>query len=229
MANKNSKKNKKKRFKIKKKNLILLIILSITLLVMLVLVGHKVCTKYIFNNDNENKIEPIKKEEIDLDNYDYFIRSNATSYEKDLFQELKKILSNENIDEEGYAKVLSKLFVSDLFTLSNKNTSSDITSSQYVYDDYKEKFEIIVKDTIYSNIEVDLDGKRNQDLPTVKNVEISSIDRKSFSLNKKVIDDKAYYLNINIEYDKDLGYPSKYMIVLVKNNDLLQVVKSGEQ
>lgn len=229
MANKNSKKNKKKRFKIKKKNLILLIILSITLVVMLVLVGYKVCAKYIFNNDNENKIEPIKKEEIDLDNYDYFIRSNATSYEKDLFEELKKILSNENIDEEEYAKVLSKLFVSDLFTLSNKNTSSDITSSQYVYEDYKEKFEIIVKDTIYSNIEVDLDGKRNQDLPTVKNVEISSIDRKGFSLNKKVIDDKAYYLNINIEYDKDLGYPSKYMVVLVKNNDLLQVVKSGEQ
>ena len=160
---------------------------------------------------------------------EYSVRNNSVNQSHAEQTRWNKILSNENIDEEEYAKVLSKLFVSDLFTLSNKNTSSDITSSQYVYDDYKEKFEIIVKDTIYSNIEVDLDGKRNQDLPTVKNVEISSIDRKSFSLNKKVIDDKAYYLNINIEYNKDLGYPSKYMVVLVKNNDLLQVVKSGEQ
>lgn len=224
-----AKNKKKKRFKIKLKNLILLIVLSLLLIVMLVLVGHKVCTKYIFNDDKEKEVEEVvKKEEIDLDNYDYYIRSNATNYEKDLFEELKNILSNETINEEEYAKVISKLFISDLFTLSNKNTSSDITSNQYVYDDYKDTFNIIVKDTIYSTIEVNLDGKRSQTLPTVKNIEVTSIEKKKFSVKDKKYDN-AYYLNLNIEYETDLGYPTKYMVVLVKENDLFKVVKSKEQ
>ena len=147
-----AKNKKKKRFKIKLKNLILLIVLSVLLIVMLVLVGHKVCTKYIFNDNKEKEGEVIKKEEIDLDNYDYYIRSNATNYEKDLFEELKNILSNETINEEEYAKVISKLFISDLFTLSNKNTSSDITSNQYVYDDYK--------DTLNSGMEKYYSGEK---------------------------------------------------------------------
>ena len=218
----------KKKVKLKKNVKILLVLSIIILIIMLILVGHKVCTKYIFvEKEEEQTVKPVEKEEIDLEEYDYYIPSNTTEYEKTLFEELKTILSNETIDNEAYANTIAKLFISNLFTLNTKNSSSDITSSQYVYDDYEETFKIMVKDTIYANIELNLDDKRTQELPIVTNVEINSVERKSFSLNKTVIDKEAYYIKANISYEKDLNYPKEYNIVLVKNNNLLQVVKTS--
>lgn len=218
----------KKKTKLKKNVKILLILSIIVLIIMIILVGYKVCTKYIFvEKEEEQTVKPVEKEEIDLEEYDYYIPSNTTEYEKTLFEELKNILSNENIDNDAYANTIAKLFISNLFTLNTKNSSSDITSSQYVYDDYEETFKIMVKDTIYANIELNLAGKRTQVLPIVTNVEITSVERKSFSLNKIVIDKEAYYIKTNISYEKDLNYPKEYNIVLVKNNNLLQVVKAS--
>lgn len=223
---KNKKKNKCKN---KKKSIISykkfsLISLSIILVILIILVGYKVCTKYIFNTNKE--IKAPEKQVIELDNYDYYLHGNATNYEQTLGDELKNVLSSEVVNEEEYAKIVAKMFISDLFTMSNKNSSSDITSSQYVYDGFKETYITMVKDTIYSNIEVNLDGKRNQSLPIVKNVEITELTNDKFLYNGDVLDSNAYYISTNIEYEVDLGYPTTYSVVLVKNNDLLQVVKT---
>ena len=205
-----------------------LILLCIILIILIILVGYKVWTKYLFNNDDDGEINVPQKQVIELDNYDYYLHGNATSYEQTLADELKEVLSNEVVNEEEYAKVVAKLFISDLFTLSNKNSSSDITSSQYVYEKYQETYITMIKDTIYSNIEVNLDGKRNQTLPTVKNVEIMGINNDKFVYNGEVLDSNAYYISASIEYEVNLEYPTSYNIVLVKNNDLLQVVKAEE-
>lgn len=214
--------------KLKKWQKILLLILLLFLIVEIIMIGYKTYKKHNTNKKEQNEIvETTKKEEIDLENYDYYIRGNATEYEKTLFQELTTILSEEEVLQEDYATTIAKLFISDLFTLNNKNNSSDITSSQYVYNDYQETFKTMVKDTIYASIEINIDGKRKQELPIVKNVEITSIDRKSFSLNKEVLDSEAFYINTTISYEKDLKYPTNYQIVIIKNNNLLQVVKAG--
>lgn len=214
-----------KRFK--KWQKILLLILAIILVIEMILIVYKVCAKYIFD-DSDKVVETIKREKLDLDNYNYYINSNASEYQKELFEELKTILSKEEIDDEEYATVLAKMFVSDLFTLNSKNSSNDITSSQYVYDSYQETFESMVKDTIYASIEINIDGEREQILPTVKGVEVIAINRDSFELAGEVIDDQAFYVTVGIEYDKDLEYPINYEVVLVKKDNLLQVVKANE-
>lgn len=219
------KKLKKKR-KLKKWIKITLIILGVVIVLLLVFIGYKICTKYIFKDNNNKKVETVVKEELDLDNYNYYINSSASEYEKKLFDELKEVLSQEEVNDEEYAKMLAKVFVSDLFTLSSKNNSSDISSSQYVYDSYRETYKLIVKDTMYSSIQLNLSGEREQVLPTVSNIEISSVDRSSFSLDGKVIDKEAFNIKVSISYEKDLGYPINYKVVIVKNNDLLQVVKA---
>lgn len=221
MANK-----KKKKRKLKKWVKITIIVISIILLIIIGIISYKICTKYLFKD--EEKIETVVKEELDLDNYKYYINSSASKYEKEVFEELKKVLSNEVINNEEYAKSLAEVFISDLFTLNSKNNSSDIPSSQYVYDSYQETYKTIIKDTIYSNIELNLNGERKQTLPEVSNIEIVSIDRTKFLLDKQVIDEQAFDIKVNITYTKDLGYPKKYKIILVKNNDLLQVVKAEE-
>ena len=215
---------KRKKISVKK---ILIILLFVILSILAIWGIYKFTSIFLFDKDNKKVVENVKKEEINLENYDYFIRSNATDYEKTLFNELTKVLSKEEVLVDDYAKIIAKLFTSDLFTLSNKTGSSDITSSQYVYDNYRSTFELMVKDTMYASIEIDLDGKREQDLPTVKNVEISSVEMKKFYEGNEVLDDNAYYIVVSIEYEKDFGYPSTYEVVLVKNNDLLQVVKAS--
>ena len=72
------------------------------------------------------------------------------------------IVKEEVINDENYASTLTKIFITDLFTLKNKKSSSDVRSSQYVYDDYQETFELMVKESIYSNIELDFDGTRKR-------------------------------------------------------------------
>lgn len=218
--NKNNRNTKSKK--------IILIILSIILIIMIALAGYKIYDKYLSNNGKKHDIQTVEKQTIELENYDYYLHGNATEYEKRLADDLKKVLSKEEVNFDEYAKVISQLFISDLFTLDNKNGSSDITSIQYVYDDYQATFKEIVKDTIYASIEVDLDGTRQQTLPSVTAVEIASITNNKFSYNGKVLDENAYYVKTNITYEADLGYPTAYEVVLVKNNDLLQVVKASK-
>lgn len=219
-------KRKKKKVTITKKQKIALISLSIILVVLVILVGYKVYTKYL-TKDKTETIKPAENKEIELDNYDYYLNGNATEYEQELAEELKKILSNEEINWDEYAKTLTKMFISDLFTLENKRSSSDITSSQYVYPAYQETFKLKVKDTIYSSIEIDLDNTRKQTLPSVTEVEISKVTHGKFKYNGKIIDNNAYFISANIKYAKDLGYPTNYNLVLVKNEDSLQVVKTN--
>ena len=59
---------------------------------------------------------------------------------KENFKELDKILSEETINYEKYAQVLSKLFIIDLYTIDNKKNMYDVGSLEYVYD--KENFKI---------------------------------------------------------------------------------------
>ena len=44
-----------------------------------------------------------------------------------------EFLNECDLKEEEYAKVISQLFVTDLFTLDNKLTSNDIGGLQFIY------------------------------------------------------------------------------------------------
>lgn len=217
--------SKKKKRKAKLKKWVKIVISIPIILLVLTIIGYIIYSN-IFNK-KEEKIETVIKEELELDNYKYYINSNASDYEKEVFEELKKVLSKEEINEEEYASSLAKVFISNLFTLNSKNNSSDIPSSQYVYDSYQETYKTIIKDTIYSNIELNLNGERTQELPEVSNIEIISSKRTKFFLNNQVMDEQAFDIKANVSYVKDLGYPKEYNIVLVRNNDLLEVVKSS--
>lgn len=191
----------------------------------LLLMGYFVFVKQVFQEEKVEEKEGIREEEIKVDLVDYKITNKATLYEKELFEELEEILSKDEIDYEMYANVLVKLFIADLYTLNNKKSSSDIRSSQYVYSDYQETFKLMVKESLYSNIELDLDGTRTQKLPEVSEVVVNSITRESFSYNNQIIDNEAYNVNITVNYKEDLGYARSGKVIVVKKDNILEVVK----
>jgi len=203
-----------------KKKLTLIIGATIILLVIVLTII------YLVNKDEEKPKEEIKQvEKIDqMEEYDYYLEDNATEYYKTLYNELKEILNQEEINKEEYAKVVSKLFVTDLFTLDNKITSSDIGGLQFVYTDFKEDFINIAKTTMYSNVESNIYGDRNQELPIVINTEVTNTETTTFNYQDDEYD--AYKVSLKIEYEKDLDYPKEYNLTLISNDKYLQVVAS---
>ena len=56
---------------------------------------------------------------------------NHTDYYKDLFKELKDLLSKEDYSDSKYAELVSKLFVADFYDLNSKLNKNDIYHQIY--------------------------------------------------------------------------------------------------
>ena len=203
---------KKRRIKLKKIFLLLLIIGLLIYIGVFIIKGKK--------KEPQKEVEVIDT----IDDFGYELNENETKYYKDLFDKLKNLLKEENYDEQEYATLIAQLFVIDFYDLDSKIMKSDIGGTQFVYEEYREDFEKGAKAGMYKYIENNIYGDRKQELPTVKEVTQESIENNIFKYNNES-DINAYYLTMNINYTKDLGYPTKVELVLIHNDDRLEVAK----
>lgn len=209
------KKSKKRRVNYKK------IVFLLFLLIVIVVGGLFVINSF----KNDEKPNATEVEIIDsIDNFDYQLNDNETKYYNELFSSLKELLSNSEYDEKEYAVLIGQLFLVDFYDLDSKVMKSDVGGSQFVYVDYRNDFELGAMDTVYKFVESNVYGDRKQDLPVVKKVEMISISNDLFKYTDTV-DSNAYYLTMNITYDKNLGYPSEVILVLIHNGDKLEVAE----
>lgn len=203
--------------------------LNIKTILISILVAIVIVTSVLlaFNLLNKEEKEPVKEKEVaeSLDEYGYTLDRYASSNYKELYKSLKELLNTKEYDEREYAKLVAQLFTSDLFTISNKISSSDIGGLQFVYSDFKNDFIKIAQNSLYNNVESDLYDNRTQELPTVIMVNVKEVTNDTFKY-KEIIFENAYYISLNITYEKDLGYASDFNVVLVKNNNKLEVVKA---
>lgn len=158
-----------------------------------------------------------------IDKYGYNLNSNHSSYYKKMFKELKKELSTNNSDDKKYAELISKMFLTDFLSLDNSINKNDIGGIEFIYTPYKEQFLKKAKDTIYLYVENNIYGDRNQELPFVREVKINSIKQEHYNSDIEN-DSKAYYIEAEVLYKKDLGYQKKIHLILVHNNDKLEIV-----
>lgn len=212
---------KKGKSRVKKDNILIaiLVVILIGLIVTLVILGKNILKK---NNVSVNEVEILDK----IDDYGYYLSDNNTEYYKTLFNELKNLLNSENIDDEKYASLVSQLFVADFYDLDSKYSKNDVGGSQFIYGDYKDTF--IKKATsaegIYYYVKSDLYGKRKQELPSIKSVDILSVKNSSFSYDK-INDTNAYIITLNVNYVKDLKYPKTVTLTLVHNDKRIEIVE----
>ena len=170
-----------------------------------------------FINKNNNK-KVISK----IPDYGYMLSNNSTAYHKSLFKELKTNIK----EEQEYAKLVGQLFLSDFYTLANKKTKAEVGGVQYVYKPYQEEFIPFVADTLYKNVSFDEKNKKN--LPVVKKVTVEELIQKEFGHKDSIYDPKAYVITYKIEYEKDLDYQDKAILVIVKNKERLEIVEMNE-
>lgn len=214
-------KQKKKSSKLNKGKIlvgVLLLILAVLLVIFAINIGKK--------DDNKQKkvVDEIKK-------FSYTVSETDTKLFKETFKDLKRVLSAKEIDNKEYAKLVSELFVIDFYTLDNKNTKNDVGGVQFIYESYKADFVDTARDGIYKQVKSNIDKDRNQSLPEVETIEVTSVDEvvpsKIFKSDdfKNVNEAEAYEVNLSWTYKNNDDFQTEATIVVVKDGDKLSIGK----
>lgn len=200
----------------KKKYKILLIVIIVLIIVIIAAI---VAFKFLKGSEPAEPVKVVDR----IDNFDYTLDDRDTELMKNTYNELKTVLSSDEIDYEKYTEILSKLFVIDLFTMDNKVNRYDVGSTEYVYPDSVDNFKTNVEDTIYKSMENNSDGKRRQDLPEVSSIDNTSVETSTFTIGEE--EHESFVVNINWSYVSDLGYDDNATITLIELNEKLYVVE----
>lgn len=205
----------------KKGTKITLIILS----VLIILGGISLGVFFYLKNNKEDTPPVVNKSNVleSIAEYGYSLEDRDTAIFKRIFEELRDILSSEEVDFKSYAEALSKLYVIDLYTIDNKINQYDIGALEFVSPEVKGNFELKVKDTIYKYVEDNSYNTRNQELPVVDSVEVSEVVEETIKTPSGDI--PGYSVSLTWVYTKDLGYDKKAVLKLVKSDKMLYVVK----
>lgn len=207
--------------KIKKDNIfiLILVIVLVALIISLVFMAKGILKK---EKGNVQETQIVDK----MDDYGYYLTDHNTKYYNELYEELKQTLAENPVDEEKYAKLVAQLFTVDFYDLNSKLSKSDVGGTQFIAGDYKDVFIKTANDIngIYYYVKSDLYGERKQELPVVVNVEVVSLKNTSFKYDK-INDDKAYTIDINLTYEKDLGYQKSVSLTIVHNDKKLEIVE----
>lgn len=198
------------------------ILIAVLILVAILSFGF---VYYKLTHKASPKIDEIKKEdEIQTKEFDYTLYDNKSDLYKDYFAELKGELLKDEVNEEEYAKIISKLFAVDFYSLKDKVTSTDVGGLDFIYENIKENFLLKATDTIYKNIQSNVYGDRKQELPKVTGVEVTSVTPKAVTIGS-VTDPNGYSTTLSITYEKDLKYPKTVTITLIHVEKKLFIVE----
>lgn len=220
-------KNKKQK-KIKKNNLKKLFFCIV--FVALIMLIYYVYDSFI--KDRNTVTAPKVVDEIKLKSINYVVNENDTKLFKDNFEELKKVLNDKKIDNKKYAETVSKLFVIDFFTLSNKTSKNDIGGVQFVYSSYKTDFVDFARDGMYKRVNNSIEDGNNSNLPTVKSVNVSNveeIDPSAIFSNIDFGEDKVgYEVTLDWTYKNDDDYQDSTTLTIVNDGKKLSIGKMVE-
>lgn len=212
---------KQKKPKIKKRRIIVVILVAV-LAVLLVLFALNLGKKE--DTSKKKVVDEIKK-------FSYTVSETDTKLFKDTFNDLKKVLSAKEIDNEEYAKLISELFVIDFYTLDNKTSKNDVGGVQFIYENYKADFVDSARDSIYKQVKSNLDNNRNQSLPEVETINVINIEKvipseifESEDL-KNSTDENAYEVSLSWTYTNDDDFQTEATIVVVEDGDKLSIGK----
>lgn len=203
----------KRKRKLKKKVVVMLIILGA---LILSLGGF-----FIYKALSPSKVEHSKVVD-NIEEYGYTLEADQPKIYKDLFKELSNVLKEENIDYEKYASLISQMAAIDFYNLDNKISKNDVGAVQFIREKNRDNFILEASETVYKYINQNTSGDRKQELPIITKAEVKSIKEEAYKY-KNISDDKAYNVEVSLEYKKDLGYPKNVTIKLLHSDKKLEI------
>lgn len=205
--------------KLKKKAKKLLIII---LVIIVLILGIFVVKDKLFNKKEVKETKIVNK----IDKYGYNLKDSKTKKYHQMFEELKKILSKKEVDEEEYVKKISEMFIYDFYSLNDKTAKTDVGGVDFVYSGALENFLTKAQNTYYKYVESNIYGNRNQSLPTVKDIEIGEVKQEAFAYGDQN-DDKAYIVSASWDYtDTEFSkYQKEAKLVFIHDGEKLCLVE----
>lgn len=217
------KQNKVLKFLNKYKIIILASIILVTMIVFIMIILNSLLIP------EEGKTTTVITKLHDIQGYDYELNDIDGQLVNDMFYELDEVLKEEEIDEEKYVELISKMFIIKFFTLENKLSNSDIGGVEFVDPLIKENFILKATNTLYKYIEVDIFGERTQQLPVVSSVEILSIENEKISYDEdRYYDNDGFVVEVTWEYEEDLGYQTNATLKFVHNDHKIDLVEISQ-
>ena len=198
------------------------VLLTICLLVFIYFIGGIVfCSLKKNISISKTKVD----NGIQINGFEYILYESHPELYKNEFKVLKDNLESEEIDYQEYAKSISKMFIIDLYNLDNKKNMYDVGGVVFVYPDARENYKFNVTNTLYKYMKDNSDGKRNQKLPEVKSVNLIRCEDTKYTIGEEEFD--GYKINIDIEYNEDLGYDKNAEIIIIKQDKYLYIVEKN--
>ena len=187
-------------------------------IILLFFIAAPFVLRNIFRNEDKIFINVVDSLEL----YSYELREDDSDYQKEIFSELKRVLNEEEIDEEEYAKYLGKLFVIDFYTMDTKINNQDIGGVKFVHSDFQEHFVDYARDETYSHVESRLGRSRNQVLPIVSKVSLYEMETAD-----EFVEDLIFMATFEIEYanaDQFEELPPQLVEVIISYEDSKLVI-----
>lgn len=107
-----------------------------------------------------------------IEQYGYELRDNATDLQKELFDELKNDLTDEEVERSKIAGDIVKNFVADYFTWTNKQGSFDVGGMCYITGYHKNNFWMDAVDGFYKYVTRYINEYGANNLLEVESIEI---------------------------------------------------------
>lgn len=196
-------------------------ILLLVLFTILLYSAGGVYYNIYFKDKVEKKVSNVDS----ISNFNYVLKSNVTDLYKEEFNNLKKNLTSDNVNEEEYAKSIAKLFIIDLYTLSNKNNKYDVGGVDFVYPSAVDNFKLNVEDTLYKYMEDDSNNLRTQILPTVSSINVESSTDIDYKIGES--NTRAKKIKLSWTYVQELNYDNSGEVVLAKKDNKFYVVEKN--
>ena len=174
----------------------------------------------------------------------YTIRRQATDYQIELFELLVRAHdqfyeteSDEALEE--YASLIARNFVADFFTLSNKNSRSDVGGLQFFSEDISADFRSQAIDEFYLYLNRYIEIFGSDSLPTVSSTEILRVefgyriieiedDASELEVRTIIIDIEWSYEHTTLPYIDEFQTRARFTLVEHEESVRIYVIESLE-
>ncbi|CAM3619479.1 hypothetical protein ERUR111494_03420 [Erysipelothrix urinaevulpis] len=161
-------------------------------------------------------------------NEDYPLRKNATDYQKTIHAELKAALKEEPQDKVKIAELVSKNYIADYYTWSNKIRFNDVGGLGYVSKDIRSWVYAKSLDTFYNDVRYYLDTEEIEKTLEVEMIDTSTETTSIMMDEKEVV---AYSVDASWKYksgsilDTDEFQSHAFITVVENEQGLISVVE----
>lgn len=197
------------------------IIIVLVILLLLVFGAFAYC-KFFKSKPADTPIKEVKVTNT-IENYGYNLEDRDTKLYKDKYEKLKELLSKDDYDKDEYIKLISELFIIDLYTIDNKISRYDVGGTEFMYTGAVSSFKASVENSLYKTVENDLEDNRSQALPIVSSIEITNYEPTTYEMPDQTVVD-GYKVNLSWQYEKDLGYDDTGVLIVIPDGNKMGVV-----